>query len=80
MNGVNRNRLDGAVVTITGGTGSFGKTMARHLLSNGIEQVNIFSRDEAKQDEMRRHTSKRVLAFIRSTVHSHNARLGLRAW
>lgn len=68
MNGINQNRLDGAVVTITGGTGSFGKTMARHLLSNGIKQVNIFSRDEAKQDEMRRQFSDERLRFFLGDV------------
>ena len=44
----------GKVVTITGGTGSFGSTMARHLLAHGVRQVNVLSRDEAKQDAMRR--------------------------
>jgi UDP-N-acetylglucosamine 4,6-dehydratase/5-epimerase len=42
-----------SIVTITGGTGSFGSTMARHLLANGVGELRIFSRDEAKQDAMR---------------------------
>ena len=37
--------LEDAVVTITGGTGSFGSTMASHLLQRGASRVNIFSRD-----------------------------------
>jgi UDP-N-acetylglucosamine 4,6-dehydratase len=45
--------LDNAVVLITGGTGSFGHTMARHLLTQGCREIRIFSRDEAKQDAMR---------------------------
>jgi UDP-N-acetylglucosamine 4,6-dehydratase len=40
-------------VLITGGTGSFGKTMLRDLLANGIEEVRILSRDEEKQDALR---------------------------
>ena len=48
-----KRQLKGSVVTITGGTGSFGSTMARHLLGNGVSQVRIFSRDESKQDAMR---------------------------
>ena len=40
-------------VLITGGTGSFGKTMLRALLDEGIEQVRVFSRDEEKQDALR---------------------------
>jgi UDP-glucose 4-epimerase len=57
--------LGGTVVTITGGTGSFGSVMARHLLEEGVAQVNIFSRDEAKQDLMRRaFNDERVRFFL----------------
>ncbi|MGS4948186.1 SDR family NAD(P)-dependent oxidoreductase [Meridianimarinicoccus sp. RP-17] len=40
-------------VLITGGTGSFGKTMLRDLLEHGIEEVRVLSRDEEKQDTLR---------------------------
>lgn len=40
-------------VLITGGTGSFGKTMLRGLLDSGVEEVRILSRDEEKQDALR---------------------------
>lgn len=40
-------------VLITGGTGSFGKTMLRELLQGDIEEVRVFSRDEEKQDALR---------------------------
>lgn len=39
---------------ITGGTGSFGQTMVARLLDAGAEEVRVLSRDEAKQDDMRR--------------------------
>ena len=43
-----------AVVLITGGTGSFGHAMVRHLLETAeCQEIRIFSRDEAKQDAMR---------------------------
>lgn len=45
--------LSGASVAITGGTGSFGSTMARYLLGRGVEAVHILSRDESKQHDMR---------------------------
>ncbi|HEY0697934.1 MAG TPA: polysaccharide biosynthesis protein, partial [Micromonospora sp.] len=45
---------DGRRVLITGGTGSFGQTMARRLLDLGVAEVRVLSRDEAKQDAMRR--------------------------
>lgn len=54
-----------SVVTITGGTGSFGSTMAMDLLRKGVGGINIFSRDEAKQDAMRRKIDDpRVRYFI----------------
>lgn len=40
-------------VLITGGTGSFGKTMLRDLLQRGCGEVRILSRDEEKQDALR---------------------------
>ena len=46
-------KIAGSVVTITGGTGSFGSTMAKHVLEHGAAELRIFSRDEAKQDAMR---------------------------
>ena len=45
--------LKGAVL-ITGGTGSFGSTVTRRLLQSDVSEIRILSRDEAKQDEMRR--------------------------
>lgn len=45
--------ISSSTALITGGTGSFGSTMAAHLLSKGAKEVRIFSRDEAKQDLMR---------------------------
>ena len=43
----------GAVLLITGGTGSFGNTVLKHFLKTDIGQIRIFSRDEEKQDRMR---------------------------
>jgi len=60
--------LSAATVTITGGTGSFGKTMARHLLSQGVGQVHILSRDEAKQDQMRKDFGDDRLKFFLGDV------------
>ena len=39
---------------ITGGTGSFGTAMVRRFLNTDIGEIRIFSRDEKKQDDMRR--------------------------
>lgn len=56
-------KIKGSVVTITGGTGSFGSTMAKYVLGQGAEEVRIFSRDEAKQDAMRHSLSDPRLRF-----------------
>ena len=45
--------IENSTVVITGGTGSFGSTMAKYLLTKSVAEVRIFSRDEAKQDAMR---------------------------
>lgn len=60
--------LTGATIAITGGTGSFGKTMARHLLDRRVAAVHIFSRDEAKQDEMRKMMGDDRLKFFLGDV------------
>ena len=39
---------------ITGGTGSFGNAVLDRFLNTGISEIRIFSRDEKKQDDMRR--------------------------
>lgn len=46
-------KIKDSTVLITGGTGSFGSTMAKHLLAKGVSELRILSRDEAKQDAMR---------------------------
>lgn len=60
--------FEGRVVTVTGGTGSFGSTMVSYLLEQGVQEVRVLSRDESKQDQMR-HTiaDQRVSFFIGDT-------------
>lgn len=53
-----------SVVTITGGTGSFGSTMARSLLKDEVSEIRIFSRDENKQDVMRNQIKDNRLRFF----------------
>jgi UDP-glucose 4-epimerase len=50
-------------VLVTGGTGSFGSTMVRRLLQTGVGEVRILSRDEAKQDALRRELSDSRVRF-----------------
>lgn len=46
--------FEGKVLLITGGTGSFGHAVLDRFLSSNIAEIRIFSRDEKKQDDMRR--------------------------
>jgi UDP-glucose 4-epimerase len=50
-------------VLITGGTGSFGQTMVRRLLDWDVGEVRVLSRDEAKQDDMRRQLGDERVRF-----------------
>ncbi len=52
------------VVLITGGTGSFGQAMTRELLSKGVKQIRIYSRDELKQANMAAEFNDPRLCFI----------------
>ena len=57
--------LDGKRVLVTGGTGSLGKAVVRRVLTGELgnpERVIVFSRDEAKQHEMRMQSLKRRAA------------------
>jgi UDP-N-acetylglucosamine 4,6-dehydratase/5-epimerase len=58
-----KRKIKGSVITITGGTGSFGTTMLGHLIDKGAEEVRIFSRDEAKQDALRHKISDPRVRF-----------------
>ncbi len=48
---------------ITGGTGSFGNAVLRRFIDSDLEEIRIFSRDEKKQDDMRKHYCSSKLKF-----------------
>lgn len=48
---------------ITGGTGSFGNAVLRRFLDSNLREIRIFSRDEKKQDDMRKRYSDAKLKF-----------------
>lgn len=53
----------GKTLLITGGTGSFGNAVAKRFLNTDIKEIRIFSRDEKKQDDMRRFYKNDKLKF-----------------
>jgi UDP-glucose 4-epimerase len=53
------------VLLITGGTGSFGNAVLRGFLNSELREIRIFSRDEKKQDDMRkRYGSSKIKFYI----------------
>lgn len=51
------------VLLITGGTGSFGNAVLRRFLDSGLREIRILSRDEKKQDDMRKRYNSPKLKF-----------------
>src|SRR6266700_2087830 len=51
------------VLLITGGTGSFGHAVLKRFLDSSVEEIRIFSRDEKKQDDMRKRFANPKLKF-----------------
>jgi UDP-glucose 4-epimerase len=48
---------------ITGGTGSFGRVVLERFLNTDIKEIRIFSRDEKKQDDMRRYYQNQKIKY-----------------
>ncbi len=53
----------GKKLLITGGTGSFGNAVLKRLLNVGLNEIRIFSRDEKKQDDMRKRLNDPIVKF-----------------
>ena len=61
------------VLLISGGTGSFGSAVLRRFLESDIQEIRIFSRDELKQDDMRRFYNNDKLKFYIGDVRDKNS-------
>jgi UDP-glucose 4-epimerase len=55
--------FSGKTLLITGGTGTFGNAVLRRFLDTQIKEIRVFSRDEKKQDDMRRVYASPKLRF-----------------
>ncbi|WP_414054790.1 polysaccharide biosynthesis protein [Macrococcus equi] len=60
--------FDGKILLITGGTGSFGNAVMEKFLDTDIKEIRIFSRDEKKQDDMRKKYNNKKLKFYIGNV------------
>lgn len=61
------------ILLITGGTGSFGNAVLRRFLDTNIGEIRIFSRDEKKQDDMRKKYNSPKLKFYIGDVRDYSS-------
>ena len=61
------------VLLITGGTGSFGNAVLKRFLNSDLKEIRIFSRDEKKQDDMRKKYQNNKLKFYIGDVRDYNS-------
>ncbi len=60
-------------IIITGGTGSFGNAVLRRFLNTDVKEIRIFSRDEKKQDDMRKEYSNAKIKFHIGDVRDYDS-------
>jgi UDP-glucose 4-epimerase len=65
--------FSGKVLLITGGTGSFGNAVLRRFLDSDLSEIRILSRDEKKQDDMRKKYSSPKLKFYIGDVRDYQS-------
>ena len=65
--------FDDSILLITGGTGSFGNAVLRRFLGSNFSEIRIFSRDEKKQDDMRKKYSNPKLKFYIGDVRDYRS-------
>ncbi len=67
----------GKKLLITGGSGSFGNAVLRQFLNSDIAEIRIFSRDEKKQDDMRKKYDNSKLKFFIGDVRDYQSVLNV---
>lgn len=65
--------FSGKKLLITGGTGSFGNAVLRRFLDSDIDEIRVLSRDEKKQDDMRKRLNNAKLKFYIGDVRDKEA-------
>ena len=61
------------VLMITGGTGSFGRTVLSRFLDTDVKEIRVFSRDEEKQEDMRIRLNNDKLKFYIGDVRDYDS-------
>jgi len=62
-----------ATILITGGTGSFGNAVLDRFLDSDIKEIRVFSRDEKKQDELRKSLNSAKVKFYLGDVRDQSS-------
>ncbi|MBE0369253.1 polysaccharide biosynthesis protein [Pseudoalteromonas aurantia] len=65
--------FDNKILLITGGTGSFGNAVLKRFINTDIKEIRIFSRDEKKQDDMRKEYNNPKIKFYIGDVRDYNS-------
>jgi UDP-N-acetylglucosamine 4,6-dehydratase len=65
--------FDNKTLLITGGTGSFGNAVLRRFLKSNLREIRILSRDEKKQDDMRKKFNSSKLKFYIGDVRDYHS-------
>src|SRR5690554_1146366 len=61
------------IILVTGGTGSFGNAVVSKFLNTDIKEIRILSRDEKKQEDMRKHYKNDKLKFYLGDIRDYNS-------
>lgn len=61
------------ILLITGGTGSFGNAVLKKFIDSSLTEIRIFSRDEKKQDDMRKKLNNPKVKFYIGDVRDRNS-------
>lgn len=67
------NSFKNKILLVTGGTGSFGNAVLKRFLGMGLKEIRIFSRDEKKQDDMRKKFNDPKIKFYIGDVRDFNS-------
>lgn len=65
--------FDNKTLLITGGTGSFGNAVLNRFVNSSLKEIRIFSRDEKKQDDMRKKINNNKVKFYIGDVRDYRS-------
>ena len=61
------------ILLVTGGTGSFGNAIVKRFIDSDIKEIRILSRDEKKQEDMRKNYNNNKLKFYIGDIRDYSS-------